>query len=81
VRETTQDALDRYWARDPNTPPPPRPAEPARKAEVQRAIREAFADVPYPGDEGIGADLYDWEAAAVNRDFKGYQGHPAYHRW
>jgi hypothetical protein len=70
ARETARDALERYWAREPNAPLP-HSAEPARKAEVKRAIREAFADVPYPGDKGIGDDLDDWETAAVNRDFKG----------
>jgi hypothetical protein len=69
-RPVAQDALARYWASEDDAPP--KVAEPARKAHAQQAIQEAFAEVPYPGDDGIGYNLSDWDGQKVNRDFKGY---------
>lgn len=68
-----QTALATYWQREsassnrPSTQP-----ETTSKVRVRQAVEQAFADVPYPGDEGIGYNLYDWDGAAINRDFKGY---------
>jgi hypothetical protein len=71
ARPTAQEAIDRYWAREDKSAQKTA-STPTRKEQVKQALREAFAEVPYPGDEGIGSDLLDWEAAAVNRDFSGY---------
>jgi len=68
-----------------NTPPPPVPLaedggykplstrNPARLQALKQEIATAFADVPYPGDDGIvdGNNPYDLEAAALTAAFKG----------
>lgn len=38
---------------------------------LKQQIEQAFADVPYPGDENIGADPYDWECAELNQHLRG----------
>lgn len=67
-------ALDRYWAREERELSQP-VTEPSRKEQVKQAIREAFADVPYPGDERIAYNeqgLFDLEAIEITEDFRGY---------
>ncbi|HEX2570552.1 MAG TPA: DUF6714 family protein [Polyangia bacterium] len=43
----------------------------SRREALQRQIEEAFADVPYPGDDHIIDDPNDWEAAELLACFKG----------
>jgi hypothetical protein len=71
-------ALERYWARAAQNPQsgaqdePRVTEEPARKMLVRQAIREAFAEVPYPGDKAIAYKPDDWEGKDINLDFSGY---------
>lgn len=44
----------------------------ARHEPVRQIIREAFAEVPYPGDSSIAYDPDDWEGRDINLDFSGY---------
>lgn len=43
----------------------------SRLERLKQQIEQAFADVPYPGDENIGADPYDWECAELNQHLRG----------
>ncbi len=68
-------ALERYWARD--TPGGEEPAsatteKATRKEQVKQALREAFAEVPYPGDRAIASNPDHWEANELDVDFRGY---------
>jgi len=68
-----------------SAPPPPVPLaedggykplstrNPARLRALKQEIATAFADVPYPGDDGLvdGNNPYDLEAAALAAAFKG----------
>ncbi len=69
-----QVALARYW--DTGEREAPRHAnEPSRKEQVKQVIREAFADVAYPGDERIAYNEEGWldlEEIEVRNDFRGY---------
>ncbi len=70
-------ALGRYWStsEQEDVSTPPEPPESSRKAYVKQAIREAFADVPYPGDERIAYNeegLYDLERMQTCQDFRGH---------
>ncbi len=50
-------------------------ASDGRKEGIRQAIREAFADVPYPGDGAIAPlpqDPNDRRAEEMNRDFSGH---------
>jgi hypothetical protein len=38
---------------------------------LKQQIADAFADVPYPGDDHIVDDPFDWEAAELLACFKG----------
>ncbi len=60
-------ALERYWGEGRNAT-----AELTRKEQVRQAIRQAFADVPYPGDDAIASRPEHPDGAEVIRDFKGY---------
>jgi hypothetical protein len=42
-----------------------------RLEALKQQIAEAFADVPYPGDDRIIDDPHDWEAAELRECFKG----------
>jgi hypothetical protein len=42
-----------------------------RLEALQQQIEQAFVDVPYPGDDHIIDDPYDWEAAELLECFKG----------
>jgi hypothetical protein len=68
-------ALERYWGRQGED----RPADVSiaragltRKERVRQAILQAFADVPYPGDEAIAAHPEGQDGPELIRDFKGY---------
>ena len=77
-KETARLALERYWTRAAQDPPAAAEsesmttAEPARVERVRQAVREAFADVPYPGDKAIVNNPDDWEGRDINLDFEGY---------
>src|SRR5690242_17182928 len=43
-----------------------------RAEQVKRQFEEAFADVPYPGDDLIAYDKDAWECPKLNADFRGY---------
>jgi uncharacterized protein DUF6714 len=73
-RYLAQESLARYWGGKGALPPEDAtsaPKEMARKEQVKQAIREAFADVPHPGDEAI-CNAKDWEGMDINWDFRGY---------
>jgi hypothetical protein len=73
-RYLAQESLARYWGEEDALPPEgaTRAAEEAtRKEQVKQAIREAFADVPHPGDQAI-CNPKDWEGMDINWDFRGY---------
>lgn len=74
-REAARDALDRYWGKENSELTPDEPtitAEPTRKDLLKQAIRDAFADVPYPGDNAIGYEPLDPDAAEINQNFATY---------
>jgi uncharacterized protein DUF6714 len=64
-----RDALERFWTHFEPTPPRPLEMPPGRKDEVAHAVLQAFADVPYPGDDAIGEPTADPD---IGRDFRGY---------
>lgn len=43
----------------------------SRLEALKRQIEQAFADVPYPGDNKIGSDPDYWESAEINAHFGG----------
>ena len=43
----------------------------SRLDALRQEIEEAFADVPYPGDDHLVDEPYDWEAAELLECFKG----------
>jgi hypothetical protein len=43
----------------------------SRLDQLKNLIEQAFADVPYPGDGGIGSNPDDWESAELNEHFRG----------
>ena len=73
-RYLAQESLEHYWSGEKDLPPEgaiSTAAEAAGKDQVKQAIRESFADVPHPDDEGI-CNPKDWEGMDINWDFRGY---------
>ena len=68
VRFTAGDALQRFWTHFVVTPTPTLETPPGRKDDIANAVAEAFASVPYPGDE----NLRGTSGKEIQRDFRGY---------
>jgi hypothetical protein len=87
-RYTARRALERYW--DSEAPGmlvrTAAAAEMPRKERVKQALREAFADMPYPGDRQIAYNPDICDGDELDLDFRGYhwrelpRGLVVYHR-
>ncbi len=68
VQFAAADALQRFWTHFVVTPAPTLETPPGRKDDLANALVEAFASVPYPGDENLRGN----SGKEIQRDFKGY---------